>query len=73
MTSSKATAQAKKKRGLTLAIENSDEEINEDGKNETAPKVIPGEDLTDESSDDSSSEDLESDQKKKVFEMQKIK
>ena len=35
--------------------------MNEDGENETAPKVIPGEDLTDEFSDDSSSEDSESD------------
>ena len=35
--------------------------MNEDGENETAPKVIPGEDITDESSDDSSSEESESD------------
>ena len=52
-TSSRALALANKKTGLTLTIEDSDNEI--------APKVIPGEDLTDESSDDSSSEDSESD------------
>ena len=31
--------------------------MNEDGENEIAPKVIPGEDLTDKASDDSLSED----------------
>ena len=61
VTSSKAIAQAKKKRGLTLTIEDSDDEMNKDGENEAAPKVIPGEDLTDESSDDSLSEDSEID------------
>ena len=60
-TSSKAIAHTKKKRCWTLTIKDSDDEMNEDGKNETAPKVIPGEDWTDESSDDSSSEDSESD------------
>ena len=60
-TSSKAIVQAKKKRGLTLTIKDSNDEMNEDGENETAPKVIPGEDLSHESSDNSSSEDSESD------------
>ena len=32
-TSSKAIGQAKKKRGLTLTIEDSDDEMNEDGEN----------------------------------------
>ena len=35
--------------------------MNEDGENETSPKVILGEDLTDASSDNSSSEGSESD------------
>ena len=34
--------------------------MNKDGENETVPKDIPGQNLTDESSDDSSSEDSES-------------
>ena len=41
--SSKAIVQAKKKRGLTLTIKGSNDEMNETGKNETAPKVIPRE------------------------------
>ena len=41
VTSSKAIVQAKKKRGLTLTTKYSNDEMNED---ETAPKVIPGED-----------------------------
>ena len=61
VTSSKAIAQAKKKRGLTLTFEDRNDKVNGDGENETAPKVIPGEDVTDESSDDSVSEDSESD------------
>ena len=36
-TSSKAIAQAEKKRGLTLTMEDSDVEMNRDGENETAP------------------------------------
>ena len=60
-TSSRALALANKKTGLTLTIEDSDNEMNEEGENKKAPKVIPGEDLTDESSHDSSSEDSESD------------
>ena len=39
-TSSKSIAQAKKKRGLTLTIKDSDDEMNEDGENEIAPKVF---------------------------------
>ena len=35
--------------------------MNEDDDNETAAEVIPGEDLTDKSSNDSSSADSESD------------
>ena len=61
VTSSKAIAQAQKKRGLTLTIGDSDDEMNKDGENEAAPKVIPEEDLTDESFDDSLSEDSEID------------
>ena len=60
-TSSKAIAHAKKKRTLTLTIEDSDDEMNEDREDETALNVISGEDLTDKSSDDSSSEDSECD------------
>ena len=60
-TSSKAIAQAKRKRGLTLTFEYRNDKVNGDGENKTAPKVIPGEDLTDKYSDDSSSEDSESD------------
>ena len=60
-TSSRALALANKKRGLNLTIEDSDNEMNEDCENKKAAKVIPREDLTDESSDDSSSEDSESD------------
>ena len=41
--SSIAIVQAKKKRGLTLTIKGSNDEMNETGKNETAPKVIPRE------------------------------
>ena len=66
--SSKAIVQAKKKRGLTLTIKDSNDEMNEAGKNETAPKVIPRENWTDESS----SEDSESDYEQNVFEMHKI-
>ena len=46
--------------------------MNNDSKNEAVPKVVPGEDLTDESSNNSSSEDLKNDQKLKIFEMQNI-
>ena len=40
VTSSKAIAQAKKKRGLTLTMEDSDDEMNEDGENEAAQKLF---------------------------------
>ena len=61
VTSSKAIPHAKKKRGLTLKIEDSNDEMNKDNENETAPKVISREDLTEESSNDSLLEDSESD------------
>ena len=46
-TSSKAIAQAKQKRGLTLTIEDSDNGMKEDGENGVAPKVISGVGLID--------------------------
>ena len=55
--SSKAIVQAKKKRGLTLTIKGSNDEMNETGKNETAPKVIPRENWTDKSSSEDSEND----------------